>query len=91
VRQSRDRLGVALVPYRGVAPARQDLVAGQIDLAFDAPDAPPAMRAGSVKAYVVTSERRIAQASDIATFAELGLPVLSFSGWYGLFAPEKFR
>jgi tripartite-type tricarboxylate transporter receptor subunit TctC len=76
-----------LVPYRGVAPATQDLVAGQIDLLIGTPDELPLTRAGSIKAYAVTSNTRIELAPDIPTFAEMGLPVLSYSGWYGLFAP----
>jgi tripartite-type tricarboxylate transporter receptor subunit TctC len=76
-----------LVPYRGVAPAIQDLVAGQIDLSFATPDSLPLVRAGSIKAYAVTSDRRLALAPEIATFAEMGLPALSYSSWFGLFAP----
>jgi tripartite-type tricarboxylate transporter receptor subunit TctC len=78
----------ALVPYRGTAPAIQDLVAGQIDLLIAAPDQLPLMRAGSIKAYAVTSTTRLAVAPDIPTFAEMGLPVLTWSPWYGLFAPR---
>src|SRR5262249_40550958 len=48
----------------------------------------PLLRAGSVKAYAVTSDMRLAVAPDIPTFAELGLPSLSFSNWYALFAPK---
>ena len=77
-----------LVPYRGNAPAAQDLAAGQIDLWFGGPDQLPLMRAGSIKAYAVTSDKRLAVASDIPTFAEMGLPTLSFSNWSGLFAPK---
>jgi tripartite-type tricarboxylate transporter receptor subunit TctC len=77
-----------LVPYRGAAPARQDLVAGQIDLLFDQPDALALVRAGSIKAYAVTSDARVALAPGIPTFAENGLPTLSWSGWYGFFAPR---
>jgi tripartite-type tricarboxylate transporter receptor subunit TctC len=79
---------LTLVPYRGTAPARQDLAAGQIDLLFDQPDALTLVRAGSLKAYAVTSDARVALAPDIPTFAEIGLPALSWSGWYGLFAPS---
>jgi tripartite-type tricarboxylate transporter receptor subunit TctC len=78
----------ALVPYRGVAPAMQDLVAGQIDLAIANPDQLPLMRAGSIKAYAVTSNTRIDSAPDIPTFADIGLLALSYSGWFGLFAPR---
>jgi tripartite-type tricarboxylate transporter receptor subunit TctC len=76
-----------LVPYRGAAPAMQDLVGGQIDMRFNAPDQMPLVRAGSVKTYAVTSDQRLAQAPDIPTFAEIGLPAVSFSIWFGLFAP----
>jgi tripartite-type tricarboxylate transporter receptor subunit TctC len=80
----------ALVPYRGIAPAMQDLLAGQIDLLFSAPDGLPLMRVGSIKAFAVTSDRRSALAPDIPTFGEMGLPALSGSGtgWFGLFAPR---
>jgi tripartite-type tricarboxylate transporter receptor subunit TctC len=77
----------ALVPYRGTAPAMQDLVAGQIDLLFDtARTSLPLVRAGSVKAYAVTGDMRLTMAPDIPTFAEMGLPVLSYTEWAGLFA-----
>jgi len=77
-----------LVPYRGSAPTTQDLVAGQIDMMFDLPTSLPLKRAGSIKAFAVTSDTRWAQAPDIPTFVEMGLPALSFSGWYALFAPK---
>jgi tripartite-type tricarboxylate transporter receptor subunit TctC len=77
-----------LVPYRGAAPAMTDLMAGQIDLRFSAPDQLPLVRAGSVKAYAVTSDTRLARAPDIPTFAEMELPAISFGAWYGLFAPK---
>jgi tripartite-type tricarboxylate transporter receptor subunit TctC len=77
-----------LVPYRGGTPAMQDLVAGQIDFLFNTPDQLTLMRAGSIKAYAVTSDTRLAAAADIPTFGEIGLPALSFSAWGGLFAPR---
>src|SRR5262249_1311437 len=79
---------LTLVPYRGNAPAAQDLAAAQIDLRFGGPDQLPLMRAGSIKAYAVTSDKRLAVASDIPTFAEMGLPTLSSPNWFGLFAPK---
>jgi tripartite-type tricarboxylate transporter receptor subunit TctC len=78
----------ALVPYRGLAPAAQDLVADQIDLLIGTPDQLSLRRAGSIKAYAVTTDTRLALAPDIPTFAEIGLPTVSYSGWYGLFAPK---
>jgi tripartite-type tricarboxylate transporter receptor subunit TctC len=79
----------ALVPYRGLAPAAQDLVADQIDLLIGTPDQLSLRRAGSIKAYAVTTDTRLALAPDIPTFAEIGLPTVSYSGWYGLFAPRS--
>jgi tripartite-type tricarboxylate transporter receptor subunit TctC len=78
----------AFVPYRGGAPAMQDLVAGHIDLGFFLPFQLPLVRAGSIKAYAVTSDTRLALASDIPTFTEMGMPALSYSVWLGLFAPR---
>jgi len=80
---------LAMVPYRGTAPAMQDLVAGQIDLFVETPAQLPLVRAGSIKAYAVTSDTRLAQAPDIPSFAEMGLPALSYSPWFGLFAPRR--
>jgi tripartite-type tricarboxylate transporter receptor subunit TctC len=79
---------LAFVPYRGGAPAMQDLVAGHIDLAFALPFQLPLVRAGSIKAYAVMSDARITLALDIPTFTEKGMPALSSSAWYGLFAPK---
>jgi tripartite-type tricarboxylate transporter receptor subunit TctC len=80
---------VQSVPYRGVAPAMQDLVAGQIDLMFaDTEVSLPQLRAGTIKAYAVSARNRLPEAPEISTFAELGLPDLYFSQWYGLWAPK---
>jgi tripartite-type tricarboxylate transporter receptor subunit TctC len=77
-----------MVPYRGTAPAMQDLIAGQIDFSFDLPVQLPLMRAGSIKAYAVTSETRLETASDIPTVGEQGLRALTSSTWFGFFAPK---
>jgi tripartite-type tricarboxylate transporter receptor subunit TctC len=77
-----------LVPYRGSAPLVQDLVAGQIDFSFLSPARLPLVRAGGIKAYAVTSNTRIELAPDIPTFAEMGLPAVSWSNWGALFAPR---
>jgi tripartite-type tricarboxylate transporter receptor subunit TctC len=78
----------AQVPYRGGAPAVQDLGAGQIDLFVGVPAQLPLARSGNIKAYAVASDTRLAVAPDIPTFAEMGLPALSYSFWYALFAPR---
>ena len=76
------------MPYRGAAPAIQDLVAGQIDLYLETPAPLPLVRGGSIRAYAVTSDARMAAAPDTPTFAEMGLPALSYSAWSGSFAPR---
>ena len=77
-----------LVPYRGTGPAVQDLIAGQIDLLFAPPDALQQVAAGNIKAYVVTSDARLAIAPAIPTVAEVGLPDLAYVAWFALFAPR---
>ena len=78
-----------VVPYRSLAPELQDLVAGRIDFFFDTPVQLPHVRAGDIKAYAVTSDARLAQAPDIPTITEMGLPSLSYSAWEALFAPKN--
>jgi tripartite-type tricarboxylate transporter receptor subunit TctC len=76
-----------IVPYRGAI--MPDLLAGQIDLSLGgSPGNLPLVRAGSIKAYAVTSDTRLAVAPDLPTYHELGLPRLSQSAWVGIFAPN---
>ena len=77
------------VPYRGAAPATQDLLAGQIDIGIDDPtNYLPLVRAGRIRAYAVTARSRLAAAPDIPTVDEAGLPGFYFSRWHGLWAPK---
>jgi tripartite-type tricarboxylate transporter receptor subunit TctC len=77
------------VPYRGSAPAMQDLVAGQIDMMIDAPvTILPQLRAGTIKAFAVLKKARLAQAADVPTTDEAGLPGFYASNWFGLWLPR---
>jgi tripartite-type tricarboxylate transporter receptor subunit TctC len=77
------------VPYRGAAPAMQDLLAGQIDLFIpQAANALPQVRAGKVRAYAVTAKTRLASAPDIPAADEAGVPGLYVSTWSALWAPK---
>ena len=76
------------VPYRGESAAMQDLIAGQIDLLFYSLDSLPLARSGSIKAYAVTGDTRSVLAPEIPTMAEMGLPAVSYSTWFGFFAPK---
>src|SRR5580693_2198929 len=77
------------VPYRGGAPAMQDLMAGRVDIMFDqAANAITQVRAGTIKAYAVMTEARWHLAPDIPTIDEAGAQGLHVSYWHALFAPK---
>jgi tripartite-type tricarboxylate transporter receptor subunit TctC len=78
------------VPYpRGAATRIQDLVAGQIDMAISDPIAAlPQVRAGTIKAFGITTKTRLPSAPDIPTLDEAGLPGFDIPSWYGLWLPK---
>jgi tripartite-type tricarboxylate transporter receptor subunit TctC len=77
------------VPYRGLASAMQDLLAGRIDFLFDQPsDALPQIRSGAIKVFAVTANSRLAVAPDIPTVDEAGLPGLYITPWHSLWVPK---
>ena len=76
------------VPYKGSAPALQDLVGGQVQLMFDnLPSSLALIKGGKLKALAVTSGARAAALPDVPTLAESGLPGFEASSWFGLLAP----
>jgi tripartite-type tricarboxylate transporter receptor subunit TctC len=78
-----------LVPYRGAAPAMQDMLAGQIDLFCpEAGQTLPQYRNGNIKAYSVLTQKRWFAAPDVPTIDEAGVPGLHFPFWHGLWAPK---
>jgi tripartite-type tricarboxylate transporter receptor subunit TctC len=75
------------VPYRGSAPAHQDLLAGQVDMMFDNIPGPLGlMRGGKVRGVAVTSARRHPAVPDLPTMAEL-LPGFEITSWGGVCGP----
>jgi tripartite-type tricarboxylate transporter receptor subunit TctC len=74
------------IPYRGSAPAVQDLIAGRIQVMFDASSAPQ-IRAGTIRGLATASTRRWPQLPDLPALAEVGMPDFHVGGWFGLFAP----
>ena len=80
---------VEFIPYKGSAPALQDLLAGHIQIMVDQPsNSLPFVRKGDLKAYAVTAKQRLQSAPDIPTVGEMGYPGLLVSVWYGLWAPK---
>ena len=77
------------VPYRGTGPAMNDLVAGQIDLIVDqTSNSIGQVRAGNIRAYAVTAEKRLDSAPDVPTTDEAGLPGFHMTLWSGLWVPK---
>jgi tripartite-type tricarboxylate transporter receptor subunit TctC len=77
------------VPFRGSAPALQNVLAGQLDIIIDQASAALAIaRSGGARAYAVTAKERLASAPDIPTVDEAGLPGFHVSIWQGLWAPK---
>lgn len=78
-----------LIPYRGAAPAVQDLVAGQIDMVITDPTSSvPQVRAGKIKGYAVSARERMPGAPEIPTADEAGLPGYYVATWNAMFAPK---
>ena len=79
----------AHVPYRGVAPALQDLIAGRVDYICNLiQDAVPQIQGGAVKAIAMLSRSRSPSLPDLATAQEQGLTNFDVADWYGLFLPK---
>jgi tripartite-type tricarboxylate transporter receptor subunit TctC len=77
------------VPYRGTAPALNDLVAGQIDIIIDqTSNSINQVRAGNIRGYAVTDTKRVETASEIPTVDEAGLPGFHMTLWSGLWVPK---
>jgi tripartite-type tricarboxylate transporter receptor subunit TctC len=77
------------VPYRGTAPALNDLVAGQIDIIVDqTSNSISQVRAGNIRAYAVTDDKRVASAPDVPTVDEAGLSGFHMTLWSGLWVPK---
>ncbi len=89
--QSALKSDMTFVPYKGTGPAMNDLLGGQVDLMCEqATNSTPQIEANKVKAYGVTSARRmtVPALAALPTLAESGLPGFNFSVWHGLYAPR---
>jgi tripartite-type tricarboxylate transporter receptor subunit TctC len=83
-------LDLTIVPYRGTAPALNDVAGGHTQLMFDPVLALlPMARGGKVKAVAITTDSRSSLAPDIPTAAESGMPGLNFGSWYGVWGPRN--
>jgi len=87
----QDALGVKVttVPYKGTAPAMNDLLGGQVDLMCDqTTNTTSYIKSGKIKAYAVTTPKRLAVLPDLPTTREAGLPAFEVAVWHGMYAPK---
>lgn len=86
--KSKVGIDIVHVPYKGAATQMQDIVAGQILFGFSSISSTLAqVQAGSVRALVITGDKRSPLVPDAPTAAEAGLPDFEANSWYGLLAP----
>ena len=84
----RAGLDMVHIPYKGAAPALNDVMSGRVDLGFKtASGVMPAVLAGNVRAIAVAGHQRLPLLPDVPTVAEAGMPGLEVDSWNGLFAP----
>jgi tripartite-type tricarboxylate transporter receptor subunit TctC len=83
-------IDIVHVPYRGAAPAVNDLLGQQVQMVFlDLPVILPHIRAGTLRAIAIGSPERAPTAKEVPTTAEAGMPDLKIENWYGMVAPAE--
>ena len=83
------KIDVVHVPYRGAAPAINDLLGQQVQMTFlDLPAILPHIRSGTLKPIALGTTARAPTAPDVPTTVELGMPELRIENWYGMIAPS---
>jgi tripartite-type tricarboxylate transporter receptor subunit TctC len=84
------KLDIVHVPYRGAAPAINDLLGQQVQMTFlDLPVLLPHIKAGTLRPIALGAPSRAPTAPDVPTTAEVGMPDLLIENWYGMIAPAK--
>jgi tripartite-type tricarboxylate transporter receptor subunit TctC len=82
------KIDIVHVPYRGAAPAINDLLGQQVQMTFlDLPVILPQIKAGNLKPIALGARERAKQAPDVPTTAEVGMPDLLIENWYGMIGP----
>ena len=82
------KIDIVHVPYRGAAPAVNDLLGQQVQMVFlDLPIILPHIRSGALRAIAIGAPERAPTAIDVPTTAEVGMPGLVTENWYGMVAP----
>src|SRR5499427_4294938 len=88
--KAQSHVDITAVPYRGGAPALQDLLAGQIQMSISGPsNFLPYIENGRLRAIASTGLKRSTAVPDVPTFSEGGMPGFELNEWYGIFVPSK--
>jgi tripartite-type tricarboxylate transporter receptor subunit TctC len=83
------KIDIVHVPYRGAAPALNDMLGQQVQMVFlDLPVLLPQIRAGGLRAIALGAPQRAPTAIDVPTTAEVGMPDVLAENWYGMLAPS---
>jgi tripartite-type tricarboxylate transporter receptor subunit TctC len=83
-------IDIVHVPYRGAAPAVNDLIGNQVQIMFlDVPVLLPHIQSGAIRALAVGGHERVQALPDLPTLNELGYPQIEADNWYGMVAPAK--
>ena len=84
------KISLVHIPYKGSGPAIQDVVAGQVQMSFEAMSViVPQLASGRVRALATTGAVRSASLPNVSTMKELGMPDFVTENWYGVFAPAN--
>jgi tripartite-type tricarboxylate transporter receptor subunit TctC len=84
------KIDIVHVPYRGAAPAINDLLGQQVQMTFlDLPVLLPHIKAGTLRPIALGAPQRAPTAPDVPTTAEVGMPDLLIENWYGMIVPAK--
>jgi tripartite-type tricarboxylate transporter receptor subunit TctC len=87
--KARAGINIVHIPYRGAAPAMNDLIAGQIQMMFDnMPAIRPQVLGGTIRALAVAGAARSPLFPDVPTMVEAGVPDFEASSWFGMVAPS---
>ncbi|MGA2058446.1 MAG: tripartite tricarboxylate transporter substrate binding protein [Bradyrhizobium sp.] len=82
------KIDIVHVPYRGAAPAMNDMLGQQVQMVFlDLPILLPQIKAGALRAIAIGAPERAPTAMEVPTTAEVGMPDLQTENWYGMVAP----
>src|SRR6185437_3727022 len=78
------------VPYRGMGPALNDAVGGQVQVIYDnLPTSLELVKSGKLRALAISAGKRVEALPDVPTFGELGLDEINWMGFFGLVAPKS--